>query len=79
LVKSVLLWVALSALPVLKVQHVTPVLQSYLLASPRQFLLLAIPLLQVQAQVPRVQLPLILIVDLANLQVAVLVQVKLFP
>jgi hypothetical protein len=45
---------------------------------PRKFLLLAIPLL-VPAQVLKVQLPLILIVDLANLQVAVQVQVRLFP
>jgi hypothetical protein len=79
LVKSVLLWLALSVLPVLKVRPVTPVLQRYLLAFPRKFLLLAIPLLQVQAQALRAQLPLILIVDLAILQVAVQVQVKLLP
>jgi hypothetical protein len=64
---------------VLKVQPVTPVLQRYLLVSQRKFLLLAIPLLQVPVQVLRAQLPLILIVDLATLQVAVQVQVRLFP
>jgi heme/copper-type cytochrome/quinol oxidase subunit 4 len=79
LVKSVLLWLVLNARPALKVRPVTPVLQRYLLAFPRRLLLLAIPLLQVQAQALRAQLPLILIVDLANLQVAVQVQVRLFP
>jgi hypothetical protein len=77
LAKSVLLWLVLSAHPVLKAQPVTLVLQRSLLVFQRKFLLLAIPLLQAQAQVLRVQLPLILIVDLANLQVAVQVQVRL--
>jgi hypothetical protein len=63
---------------VLKAQPVTLVLQKSLLVFPRKFLLLAIPLL-VPAQGLKAQLPLILIVDLANLQVAVQVQVKLLP
>jgi heme/copper-type cytochrome/quinol oxidase subunit 4 len=42
-------------------------------------LLTVVPLLQVQVQALKVQLPLILIVDLATLQVVVQVQAKLLP
>jgi heme/copper-type cytochrome/quinol oxidase subunit 4 len=77
LVRFVKQWLAQSVLPALKVQPATLVLQRSLLVLLMPQLLTVVPLLQVQVQALKVQLPLILIVDLATLQVAV--QVKLLP